>query len=123
MEVVLVHSGVTDSGEWEGVRPFLEQAGHHVLAPDQPGYGSAPLPPGEHSLAEIVLGFFEDRASLVGTSFGGRGVLEAAFAAPDRIEALVLVNANPFGWSEEVQRIAEEEEALFESRRFDGHPN
>jgi pimeloyl-ACP methyl ester carboxylesterase len=119
MEVVLIHSGVTDSREWDEMRPLLEQAGNRVLAPDLPGYGSAPLEPGEHSLAEVVLGFFEGKAALVGTSFGGRAVLEAALAAPERVEVLVLVNANPFGWSAEVERIGEEEEALFEAGRYD----
>ena len=119
MDVVLIHAGITDSGEWDGVRPRLEEAGHRVLAPDLPGYGSRPLEAGELSLSEFVLGLGFERAALVGTSFGGRAVLETALAAPERVERLALVNANPFGWGEEVQAISRQEEQLFDARRFD----
>ena len=118
MDVVLIHSGVTDSGEWDAVRPLLEQR-HHVVAPDLPGYGSTPLTPGEHSLADSVLTSFTGEAALVGTSFGGRAELAAALAAPERVTKLVLVSANPFGWSEEVQTISAQENELFEAGRFD----
>src|SRR5439155_23047967 len=118
MDVVLIHSGVTDSGEWDTVRPLLEQR-HHVVAPDLPGYGSTPLTPGEHSLADSVLTSFTGEAALVGTSFGGRAELAAALAAPERVTKLVLVSANPFGWSEEVQTISAQENELFEAGRCD----
>jgi len=109
-----VHSGVTDTGEWAGVRPLLE-AEHRVTTVELPGYGETPLEPGELSLADHVLGAFAGAAALVGTSFGGRAVLEAAIAAPERVATLVLINANTFGWSEEVQRVGEQEEALVEA--------
>jgi 3-oxoadipate enol-lactonase len=118
MDIVLIHSGVTDSGEWDDVRPLLERD-HRVFTPELPGSGSTPLEPGEHSLADHVLDAFDGRAALVGTSFGGRAVLEAALAAPERVAKLVLIGANTFGWSEEVQRIQEQEDALFEAGRFD----
>jgi pimeloyl-ACP methyl ester carboxylesterase len=119
MDVVLVHSGVTDSGEWDGVRPELEAAGHRVLAPDLPGYGRRPEEPREFSLGRFVLGLDFERAALVGTSLGSRGVLEAVLMAPERVDACVLVSPNPFGWGEGVQRLSEQEEALFEERRLD----
>ncbi|SRR5712691_50347 len=118
VQIVLIHSGITDSGEWDDVRPLLEER-HSVLAPDLPGYGSTPLAPGEHSLAESVLSSFTGEAALVGTSFGGRAELEAALAAPERVTKLVLVSANPFGWSEEVQAISAQEEELFDAGRFE----
>jgi 3-oxoadipate enol-lactonase len=113
-----VHSGVTDSGEWDAVRPLLAQE-HEVATPDLPGFGSEPLRPGELSLADYVLGSFDGAAALVGTSFGGRAVLEAALAAPERVTKLVLIGANVFGWSEDVQRVQQDEEALFDEGRFD----
>src|SRR5215216_1338427 len=109
MQVVLIHSGVTDSGEWDAVRPLLAVQ-HHVVAPDLPGYGSNPAPAGEVSLSDDVLAAFEDRAVLVGTSQGGRAVLEAALTAPERVEKLVLIGANTFGWGEDVQRVGKQEE-------------
>lgn len=109
---------MTDSGEWDSVRPLLERE-HRVVAPDMPGAGSEPLGPGEVSLADHVLGSFDGDAALVGTSFGGRAVLETALAAPERVRTLVLIGANLFGWSEEVQKLQEQEESLFDAGRFD----
>jgi 3-oxoadipate enol-lactonase len=90
-----------------------------VVSPDLPGYGSAPLRPGELSLAEHVLGTFEGRAALVGTSFGGRAVAEAALAAPERVTKLVLIGSNPFGWSEDVRQLQTREDELIDAARFD----
>jgi pimeloyl-ACP methyl ester carboxylesterase len=114
MRVVFVHSGVTDSREWDSVRAVLDGD-----ARDLPGFGTEPLRPGELSLADTVLGWFEGRATLVGTSFGGRAVLETAVAAPERVERIVLVNANPFDWSDDVRAIGDEEEELVEAGRLD----
>jgi 3-oxoadipate enol-lactonase len=118
MDIVLIHSGITDSGEWDDVRPLLERD-HRVVTPDLPGFGSTPLEPGEHSLADQVLDAFDGEAVLVGTSFGGRAVVEAALAAPERVLKLVLINANPFGWSDDVQHVQEQEDALAEAGRFE----
>jgi 3-oxoadipate enol-lactonase len=109
---------VTDSGEWDGVRPLLEQE-HLVFTPELPGFGSTPDVQGELSLAEYLLSAFDGPAALVGTSFGGRAVLETALAAPERVSHLVLINANPFGWTEEVRNVQSQEEELFHAGRFD----
>jgi pimeloyl-ACP methyl ester carboxylesterase len=109
---------VTDSGEWDGVRPLLEQE-HLVFTPELPGFGSTPDVQGELSLAEYLLSAFDGPAALVGTSFGGRAVLETALAAPERVSHLVLINANPFGWTDEVRNVQSQEEELFDAGRFD----
>jgi 3-oxoadipate enol-lactonase len=119
MDVVLLHSGLTDSGEWDGVRPLLEAAGHRVLTPDLPGYGSQPMPAGELWLGGFVLGLPFERAALIGTSTGGRAALEAFLAEPQRVDRLVVIGSNPFGWSDEVGAIGAQEEELFEAGRFD----
>jgi len=107
---VLLHSGVTDAREWDAVRPLLEPP-HRVVTPDLWREGK---------LVDVVLDAIPaERAALVGTSFGGRGALEAACAAPERVAALVLVNTNPFGWSDQVRAIGEEEEALVEAGKLD----
>jgi 3-oxoadipate enol-lactonase len=118
IEIVLVHSGVTDSGEWDGVKPLLEHE-HLVFTPDLPGFGATPDVSGELSLGDYVGSVFDGPAALVGTSFGGRAVLEAALAAPQRVTHLVVIGANPFGWSEDVQRVQSQEEELFDAGRLD----
>jgi 3-oxoadipate enol-lactonase len=108
---------VTDSGEWDGVRLMLEQE-HLVFTPELPGFGSTPDVQGELSLADYLLSTFDGPAALVGTSFGGRAVLETALAAPERVSHLVLIDANPFGWSDEVRNVQTREEELFDAGRF-----
>jgi 3-oxoadipate enol-lactonase len=100
------------------VRPLLEHE-HLVFTPDLPGFGTTPDVAGELSLAEYVLSVFDGPAALVGTSLGGRAVLETALAAPERLTHLVLIGANPFGWSEDVQRVQAQEGELFEAGRLD----
>jgi 3-oxoadipate enol-lactonase len=46
-------------------------------------------------------------------------VLEAALAAPERVTKLVLIDANTFGWSDDVQKVQAQEETLFDGGRFD----
>jgi pimeloyl-ACP methyl ester carboxylesterase len=111
-----VHSGVTDSGEWDAVRPLLTRE-HEVVTPDLPGFGAEPERPGELSLADYVVGSFDGTAALVGTSFGGRAVLEAALATPERVTKLVLIGANIFGWSDDVKKVQAREEELFDEGR------
>ena len=92
------------------MRPLLE-AEHRVSTPELWQEGS---------LVDIVLDAIPgESAALVGASFGGGGALEAAAAAPERVEALVLINSNPFGWSDDVTAIMREEDALAEAGRLD----
>jgi len=110
VDIVLLHSGVGDPREWDSVRPLLE-AEHRVSTPELWQEGS---------LIDIVLGAVPgESAVLVGASFGGGGALEAAAAAPERVEALVLINSNPFGWSDDVAAVMREEDALAEAGRLD----
>jgi pimeloyl-ACP methyl ester carboxylesterase len=92
--VVLLHAGVADRRMWTGLLPALAER-FHVLAPDLPGYGQAPLSPGSYSNVAEVLAFLDDQdlgsVTLVGASFGGRVALEVAAAAPDRVDRLVLL--------------------------------
>jgi 3-oxoadipate enol-lactonase len=50
---------------------------------------------------------------------GGRAALEAASAAPERVEALVLIGSNPFGWSDAVGAVGKEEGDLYDAGRLD----
>ncbi len=96
---VLVHGAHHGGWAWEKVAPLLEGAGHKVLAPDLPGHGDDETPQEEVSLqgyAESllrVLDSLEETVILVGHSMGGIAVSEAAERRPDKIEALVYLNA------------------------------
>ena len=93
-EVVLIHSGITDSRSWNP--QFAEFAGHfRALRYDMRGFGESDVPSGAFSnLADLVglmdhVGF--ERAALVGVSMGGALALDTALEFPDRVSALVLV--------------------------------
>jgi len=87
---------------------------HEVVAPDLPGFGSAPAPTAPFSPLDSVLPLLP--AALVGNSLGGRLALQTALAHPELVERLVLVAPGLPGWewsSERVEhgRRAEELEA------------
>jgi 3-oxoadipate enol-lactonase len=110
VDVVLLHSGVTDAREWDAIRPLLEPP-HRVVAPEL--WQARPL-------VDIVLDAMPgERAAVVGTSFGGRAALEAEAAAPERVEAVAVVNTNPFEWSDEIRALGAEEEELYDAGRLD----
>jgi pimeloyl-ACP methyl ester carboxylesterase len=84
---------------WEKLVPLLEEAGHHVEAPDLPGSGDDNTP-----IPEVSLQAYADRISevldaqpepvvLVGQSSGGVAVSQAAEQRPDKIHMLVYVGA------------------------------
>lgn len=111
-ERILVHAGIADS------RMYRRQV--ETLAParafDLPGFGAEPLESDTVDYRQFV----RDRlppepVALIGTSLGGRVVLELALESPERVAALVLVGPGLGGheWSDEVDAFwTEEEEAL-----------
>jgi 3-oxoadipate enol-lactonase len=123
--LVLVHEGVADSTMWDDlVDDFACE--YRVLRYDLPGYGRSPLPPGPFShirdLVSLLDGLDVDRASIVGVSVGGRIALDFALVHPDRVDALVLTAPGLPGWdwSEEMEHVDEQEEALVEARDVEG---
>src|SRR5438552_2005765 len=89
--VVLIHSGVSDSRQWDRQAALLRARGLEVVAPDLPGFGDAPVPDEPFSFVERIAPFLP--ACVVGNSFGGRVALETALTYPDDVERLVLVDA------------------------------
>jgi pimeloyl-ACP methyl ester carboxylesterase len=123
--LVLLHAGVADSTMWDDlVEDFARE--HRVIRYDRPGYGRSPLPPGPFShvrdLALLLDGLGVERASIVGLSMGGRTALEFGLVHPDRVDALVLAAPGlpDWDWSEELERIDEQEEALLEAGDIEG---
>src|SRR5215207_5263898 len=100
-EIVLVHAAWHGAWSWERVRPLLEGAGRVVLTPTLAGSGerAAELSPAvtleqhiDDVEAEIVSGGRRD-VILVGHSYGGMVISGVAERAPDRLAALVYVDA------------------------------
>jgi pimeloyl-ACP methyl ester carboxylesterase len=95
--VVLLHAGVADRTMWSEHLEPLAEVGYRVLAMDLPGYGEAPVGPGEEAPWSDVLETMDalavERAALVGNSFGGAVALRAGFVAPGRVSAIILISA------------------------------
>lgn len=67
----------------------------HVVALDLRGHGDSPWEPPWHleqHVADALASAPQERATWLGHSFGGRIAFEAAAAAPDRVERLVLLD-------------------------------
>ncbi len=88
-------------GAWANAKviPFLQRAGHRVIAPDLPGHGADTTP-----LAQLSLNVFVDRVVdtldvqrepviLVGHSAGGAVISQAAEYRPDKVKTLVYLTA------------------------------
>ena len=95
--VVLVHGDALDARMWDDQVPALTGIAR-VVRYDLRGYGRSIRDAGtSYSNADDlwrVLDHLEiDAAVLVGLSMGGRVVVEATLAAPERVRALVLLDA------------------------------
>jgi pimeloyl-ACP methyl ester carboxylesterase len=99
--VVLLHAGVADRRMWAGHLEPLAAAGLRAIAPDLPGFGETPEPPGEQAPWREVLATMDaagvETAALVGDSLGGAVALRVALVAPTRVRALVLCSAQAPG--------------------------
>lgn len=102
--VVLLLHGFGDSfTSWDGWLPVLSKA-YRVLAPDFPGHGLTRAPLG-YSLANADLAQFVDDFAralnlgpviVAGNSMGGGVAWQLAVQHPERVRALVLVDAAGF---------------------------
>jgi 2-succinyl-6-hydroxy-2,4-cyclohexadiene-1-carboxylate synthase len=91
--VVLLHGFAGTGRLWDPVVARLDGERYRPLAPDLRGHGTAAArhPITFEGCVEDVLGLVPHAFTLVGYSMGGRIALQAALAAPERIERLVLV--------------------------------
>jgi pimeloyl-ACP methyl ester carboxylesterase len=86
--VVLIHGAFADASSWSSVVERLQHHGHRVLAPALPLRGLA----SDAAYIRSVLDSVTGPIVLVGHSYGGAVISEAAVDAP-RVKALVYVAA------------------------------
>ncbi len=108
MTVLLVHSGGFTSRQW---RKLAEQLApdHRVLAPDLLGYGTAGAwPDGEpfhfRQDVERLVTMLDERAHVVGHSYGGLVALHLALARPELVRSLALYEPVAFGVLDAAER-------------------
>jgi len=101
---VLLHGFGASVYSWRAVMPGLAQSGT-VIAFDRPAFGltERPLrwqgrsPYSPEAQVELVIGLLDhfgvEKAVLVGNSAGGTVAMQTALAYPDRVAALILVDA------------------------------
>lgn len=102
--IVLIHGLAASMFSWRHTIMPLAQAGYRVIAYDNRGFGFSDKPPRGYSnrdyvalLLSLLDSLSIDQAILVGHSMGGAIAAEAALARPDRVRALVLVDAAGLG--------------------------
>jgi pimeloyl-ACP methyl ester carboxylesterase len=124
--VVLLHAGIVDRGMWDEVFPLLSER-FRVVRYDARGFGESSRPPdGEFARWEDLLAVMDaagaTRAHLVGVSQGAETALDAAVAAPARVERLVLCGAGMRGWPyrDELNERWQAEVAAWERGDLDG---
>lgn len=103
--IVLLHGLPTSSRQFDALIPLLAPY-YHVLAPDYPGFGQSDAPPPSSyeytfdQLARTMLGFLEqkriDRCSFYLHDYGGPIGLRMILAQPERLQALIIQNANSY---------------------------
>ena len=96
---LLVHAAWLGGWAWEPVANLLRQEGHEVVAPDLPGHGENIQNPQDITLDAYVEAVTQaidqttTSVTLVGHSFGGVTVSQAAEHRADRITRLIYVSA------------------------------
>jgi pimeloyl-ACP methyl ester carboxylesterase len=102
--VILAHGFPSLGYSWRRIIPALADAGYHVLAPDQRGYGGSSRPEAVdaydiNALTADLFGLLDDvgaqHAVWVGHDLGGMAVWAAAHLHPERVAGVVGLNFPP----------------------------
>lgn len=99
--VLLIHGFCSSTFVWSDVLLPIAEMGFRVVAPDLVGFGFSGKPrEGEYTIeaqGRMIVGLLGalgiERASLVGSSYGGAVAATCALNNPERVERLVLVGA------------------------------
>ena len=102
--VILAHGFPELAYSWRHQIPALVEAGYHVLAPDQRGYGGSSRPDAIgaydiHELTGDLVGLLDDigaeRAVWIGHDWGAMVVWNAGLLHPDRVAAIAGLSVPP----------------------------
>jgi pimeloyl-ACP methyl ester carboxylesterase len=102
--VVLAHGFPELAYSWRHQIPALAEAGYHVLAPDQRGYGGSSKPGAvdAYNIVELsadIVGLLDDvgaeRAALIGHDFGGVVAWNAPLLHPHRFAGIAGLSFPP----------------------------
>jgi pimeloyl-ACP methyl ester carboxylesterase len=102
--VVLAHGFPELAYSWRHQIPVLAEAGYHVLAPDQRGYGGSTRPESVedydiHALTGDLVGLLDDvgveQAVFIGHDWGAMVVWHTALLHPDRVRAAAGLSVPP----------------------------
>ena len=99
--ILLIHGFTASNFVWSEVLLPIAESGFRVIAPDLVGFGFSEKPKdGEYTIdwqAQIITGLMGylgiERATMVGSSYGGAVAATGALDYPERVERLVLVDA------------------------------
>jgi pimeloyl-ACP methyl ester carboxylesterase len=87
--IVLEHGAFADGSSWDGVVQRLERAGYPVVTAANPLRG----PANDAAYLRSVLGHIDGPVVLVGHSYGGTVISQAAAGLDDKVKALVYIAA------------------------------
>jgi pimeloyl-ACP methyl ester carboxylesterase len=102
--VVLAHGFPELAYSWRHQIPVLADAGYHVLAPDQRGYGGSSRPDAIdayniHELTADLVGLLDDvgadRAAWIGHDWGAMVLWNLPLLHPDRVAAVAALSVPP----------------------------
>ncbi|GAY18274.1 alpha/beta fold hydrolase [Mycobacterium sp. shizuoka-1] len=102
--VILAHGFPELSYSWRHQIPVLAQAGYHVLAPDQRGYGGSSRPDAVeaydiHALTADLVALLDDAGArhgvFIGHDWGAMVVWYTALLHPDRVRAVAGLSVPP----------------------------
>jgi pimeloyl-ACP methyl ester carboxylesterase len=99
--VLFIHGTGAWSEIWRETMQALASRGYRAIALDVPPFGFSERPDdasyGDEAQARRILGVVDALGlapvTLVGHSFGGRPTVQATFLAPEKVRALVLIDA------------------------------
>ncbi|WP_422750013.1 alpha/beta fold hydrolase [Mycobacterium sp. WMMD1722] len=102
--VILAHGFPELAYSWRHQIPVLAEAGFHVLAPDQRGYGGSSRPDAVedydiHALTGDLVGLLDDAGArqgvFIGHDWGAMVVWHTALLHPDRVRAVAGLSVPP----------------------------